>query len=91
MKATLVIVCVASVMVSACTNASDGNPSGRAYAGMPGGVIATQPQTEGVVTYDPRVLPKMPEQNEILGMSGDRGILAKPTDAGTSTRAIDQL
>jgi len=91
MKASLAIVCVASVMVSACANASDGNPGGTAYAGMPGGVIATQPQTVGVVTYDPRALRNMPEQNTILGKSGDRGIPGGPSDAGTPARAIDQL
>lgn len=90
MKAVLAIVCLAGIMVSAC--ASDGNPGGRAYAGMPGGVIATEPRTMGVVTYDPGAYRNMPGQNAILGKSGDRGIPAKSSDAGApAAKAVDQL
>ncbi len=42
-----------ALAVSGCSGVSDGNPNGSPYAGDPGGGIAVQPLTIGVVSYDP--------------------------------------
>jgi hypothetical protein len=71
MKDVLAIVCLLGA-VSACAGGSAGNPDGDVYAGMRGGAIAVQPQTMGIVAYDPRAPLKASTESSIVGISGDR-------------------
>ena len=85
MKAGLVAVCVSGFIVPACTNTSRANPGGEPCAAMPGGVIAVQARTLGVVSYDPGAQLKTSAETSITGMSGDG---QDPT--GLSTLALDE-
>jgi hypothetical protein len=56
MKASLFIVGVVCIGVSACASPNEGNPDGAAYAGTADSVYnvaANPPRTNGVATYDP--------------------------------------
>jgi hypothetical protein len=83
MKYILAIVCVMGAVVSACAGSNAGNPAGDANADMPGGVIAVQPQTIGVVAYDPNGPAKALSVPTIVGTSGDK---ASPADPSTPTQ-----
>jgi hypothetical protein len=85
MKAGLVAVCVSGFNVPACTNASRANPGSEACAAMPGGVIAVQPRTLDVVSYDPGAQLNASAETSITAMSCDG---QDPT--GLSTLALDE-